>query len=86
MFLLTSLNEISSKNAKRSGSADAYLKKNAPALEYRRNHQLLAANSVYRDCWFYNIDQLQTRLIFNELWSSTLEIQVNTGKYVIKQD
>lgn len=68
-----------------NGNADAYLK-NASALEYRRNHQLLAANSVYRDCWFYNIDQLQTWLIFNVLWSSTPEIQVNTGKYVIKQD
>lgn len=85
MFLLIPLNEILSKNAMRSANADAYLK-NAPASEYRRNHQLLAANSVYRDYWFYNIDQLQTWLIFNELWSSTLEIQVNTGKYVIKQD
>lgn len=73
------------ENAMRSGDADAYLK-NAPASKYRRNHQLRAANSVYCDCWFYNIDQLQTRLIFNEPWSSTLEIRVNTGKYVIKQD
>lgn len=34
---------------------------------------------------FNNIDYFQTPLTFNEVRTSTIEIQVNTRKYVIKQ-
>ena len=35
---------------------------------------------------FIILTSFQTRLTFNEVRTSTIEIQVNTGKYVIKQD
>lgn len=65
--------------------------KNASALEkkYKKSLRLqvtLFFFFFYRGRLLNNIDQFQTRLIFNELRTSTIGIQVNTGKCVIKHD
>lgn len=58
-------------------------------LEKKKNKKSLrlqAVTLVYRGRLFNNIDQFQSRLTFNELRTSTIEIQVNTGKYIIKHN
>lgn len=55
----------------------------------RNNKKLLRWQVVthfYGDGLFNNIDMFQTQLTFNELWTSTVEIQVNSGKYIIKHN
>lgn len=46
--------------------------------------RLQVVTTFYRGHLLNNIDQFQTWLIFNELQTRTIEMQVNTGKYVIK--
>lgn len=61
---------------------------NASNLEknYKNSLRLQVVTPVYGGRLFNNIDQFQSRLTFNELRTSTIEIQVNTGKYIIKHN
>lgn len=54
--------------------------------KYKKSLRLQVATPFYSGRLFNNIDQFQTWLTFNELRTSTIEIQVNTGKYIIKHD
>lgn len=47
---------------------------------------LEAAGTVHRCCLFSNVDQFYCKHGFNELRSSTFRVNVNTGKYLIKED
>lgn len=64
---------------------------NASALEKKKKlfMKLLRLQMItpfYQDHLFNNIDQFQTRLTFNELRTNTIEVEVNSGKYIIKHN